>query len=151
MFCQNPLQYSSVGIQWDIGMRFWSQWRSHISRIWDLTPSSRMTTLTPTEVGSSQSLQNLGVERMEWPAVSPDLNPIEYLWDQLGRAVRVRVTNATMLADLRQILVEEWVAIPQQCVTRLETSMRKRCQAVVAAYGSSTHYWGPWQCKINKV
>ena len=72
---------------------------------------------------------------MEWPAVSPDLNPIEYLWDQLGCA---RVTNATMLADLRQILVAEWDAIPQQCVTRLVTSMRRRCQTVVAAYGSST-------------
>ena len=36
-------------------------------------------------------LQNLGVERMEWPASSPDLNPIEHLWDQLGRAVRARV------------------------------------------------------------
>ena len=88
----------------------------------------------------TEYLQNLGVERMEWPAVSPDLNPIEYLWDQLGRAVRARVTNATMLADLRQILVEEWDAIPQQCVTRLVTSMRRRCQAVVAAYGSSTRY-----------
>ena len=81
----------------------------------------------------TEYLQNLGVERMEWPAVSPDLNPIEYFWDQLGRAVRIRVTNATMLADLRQILVAEWDAIPQQCVTRLVTSMRRRCQAVVAA------------------
>ena len=88
----------------------------------------------------TEILQNLGVERMEWPAVSPDLNPIEYLWDQLGRTVCVRVTNATMLANLRQILVEEWDAIPQQCMTRLVTSMRTRCQAVVAAYGSSTRY-----------
>ena len=47
---------------------------------------------------------------MEWPASSPDLNPIENLWDQLGRA---RVTNTTTLADLRQMLVEEWDAIPQ--------------------------------------
>ncbi|XP_061085822.1 uncharacterized protein LOC133119303 [Conger conger] len=30
-----------------------------------------------------------------------------------------------MLADLRQILVEEWNAVPQQCVTRLLTSMRR--------------------------
>ena len=27
-------------------------------------------------------LQAHGVERMQWPAVSPDLNPIENLWDQ---------------------------------------------------------------------
>ena len=85
-------------------------------------------------------LQNVGVERMEWPTSSPDLNPIEHLWDQLGRAVRARVTNTTTLADLRQMLVEEWDAIPQQCVTRLVTSMRRRCQAVVAVYGSSTRY-----------
>ena len=53
----------------------------------------------------TEYLQNLGVERMEWPAKSPDLNPIEYLWDQLGRAVRARVTNTNTSADLRQILV----------------------------------------------
>ena len=65
---------------------------------------------------------------------------LSFKWDQLGHAVCARVTNANMLADLRQILVEEWDAIPQQCVTRLVTSMRRRCQAVVAAYGSSTRY-----------
>ena len=118
------------------GVRFSNQWQSHIATVWDRTLSSKM----PTIGVIRDYLQNVGVERMEWPASSPDLNPIEHLWDQLGRAVHARVTNTTTLADLRQILVEEWDAIPQQCVTRLVTSMRRRCQAVVAVYGSSTRY-----------
>ena len=60
-------------------------------------------------------LQNLGVERMEWPASSPDLNPIEDLSDQLWRAIRARATNTTTLADLQQMLVEEWDAEAPFC------------------------------------
>ena len=52
-------------------------------------------------------------ERFAWPACSPGLNPIGQLWDQLGRAVRTRVTIATM-QDIRQIVEDEWNAIPQQ-------------------------------------
>jgi len=89
-----------------------------------------MTTLTPTEPG-------LSTITLEWTAKSPDLNPIEHPIDQLGRAIRVRVTNTTTLAELKRLLVEEWNAIPQPRVTRLVTSMMRRCQAVVAAYGSS--------------
>uniref|UniRef100_A0A3P9BHC0 Tc1-like transposase DDE domain-containing protein n=1 Tax=Maylandia zebra TaxID=106582 RepID=A0A3P9BHC0_9CICH len=48
-----------------------------------------------------------------------DLNLIEQLWDQLRRAVHARLTNMTTLADLHQMLVEEWDAFPQQCVTKL--------------------------------
>ena len=58
-----------------------------------------------------------------------------------------------MLADLSQILIEEWDAIPQQNVARLVTSMRRRCQAVVAAYGSPTNATEvpDIDCKINEV
>uniref|UniRef100_A0A3Q0T115 Tc1-like transposase DDE domain-containing protein n=1 Tax=Amphilophus citrinellus TaxID=61819 RepID=A0A3Q0T115_AMPCI len=45
-------------------------------------------------------LHNLGVKRMERSAFSPDLNPTEHLWDQLGCAVCTTVTNTTTLADL---------------------------------------------------
>lgn len=65
--------------------------------------------------------------------------PTEPLRDQLGHAVRARVTNTTMMADMGQMLVEEWDATSQQYVTRPITRTRRKCQAVVAVHGSFTH------------
>lgn len=39
------------------------------------------------------------INKMEWHSSSPDLNPIEQLWDQFGRAVHVKATHTTTLAD----------------------------------------------------
>ncbi|GFX19300.1 transposable element Tcb2 transposase [Trichonephila clavipes] len=36
------------------------------------------------------SLFKEGIVRMEWPACSPDMNPIEHVWDALGRRVAGR-------------------------------------------------------------
>ena len=52
---------------------------------------------------------------IEWPALSPDLNPIENLWDQ--RSCRVEARNAVPQNDLRAVLLEEWDAMPQLTIT----------------------------------
>ena len=76
-----------------------------------------------------------GIQRMVWPANSPDLNPLEHLWDQLKRAVSARINANTNPTDLAQMLEEEWNAIPQQRATRLMDTMRRRCQGFIDKRG----------------
>ena len=65
-------------------------------------------------------------------STSPDLSPIEHLWDQLCRAVR---------GHLRQFLHEEWAMIPHQSITTLVGSTRKRLAECIASREGPTHYW----------
>ncbi|GFS66013.1 transposable element Tc3 transposase [Trichonephila clavipes] len=41
-------------------------------------------------VAAEQLLESEDIERMGWPARSPDLNPIEHVWDFLGRRLAAR-------------------------------------------------------------
>ena len=77
---------------------------------------------------------------MEWPARSPDLNPLEHAWDMLQTAVSSRPVQPASVQELRQALLEEWDQIPQYKIRRLISSMRRRCQAVIEAWGHHTRY-----------
>jgi transposase len=48
-----------------------------------------------------------------WPSKSPDLNPIEHLWDDLDRRLRSRQPAPQILQELQQALEQEWGRIPQ--------------------------------------
>ena len=75
---------------------------------------------------------------MQWPARSPNLTPIEHLWDHLGHQVRER-HHVNNVHDLECALQAEWVRIPLQVIRKLICSMRRHL-AVLAANGGHTRY-----------
>ncbi|GFY36777.1 transposable element Tcb2 transposase [Trichonephila clavipes] len=44
-------------------------------------------------------LESEDITRMDWPAYSPDLNPIEHAWDALGRRIAARLHHPTTQID----------------------------------------------------
>jgi transposase len=77
---------------------------------------------------------------LPWPALSPNMSPIEHLWDELGRRVRHRQNPPETLQELLDALVHEWNNIPHAFIQRLIGSIRRTCKTVVAARGGQTRY-----------
>ena len=70
-----------------------------------------------------QFLNRNNVNVLPWPAVSPDMNPIEHIRDYLDRKVRAR-GNVHNLRDLENALIQEWNNIPKVVIRRYVMSMR---------------------------
>ncbi|GFV79616.1 transposable element Tcb2 transposase [Trichonephila clavipes] len=83
-------------------------------------------------VAAEQLLESEDIERMDWPARSPDLNPIEHVWDFLGRRLAARTLPPVMIRELRLALQDEWAAMPQQLIDTLILSMGRRCETCLA-------------------
>ncbi|GFV91845.1 transposable element Tcb1 transposase [Trichonephila clavipes] len=87
-----------------------------------------------------ECLQSEDITRMDWPAYSPDLNPIEHVWDMLGRRIAARQPPPTCLPELWKALLDEWCNIPQDQIDNLILSMPRRCKACIASCGRHTPY-----------
>ncbi|KAJ8894119.1 hypothetical protein PR048_006729 [Dryococelus australis] len=66
---------------------------------------------------------------------SPNLSPIEHLWDELDRRVRARQERPKSIAQLMEWLQEKWRRIPVDVLQTLVESMPDMVAAVIAAKG----------------
>ncbi|GFS93093.1 transposable element Tcb1 transposase [Trichonephila clavipes] len=80
-----------------------------------------------------ECLQSEEMTRMDWQAYSPDLNPIEHVWDMLGQRIVARQPP-------RRALLDEWFNIPQDQIDNLILSLPMRCKACIASSGRHTPY-----------
>ncbi|XP_045458440.1 uncharacterized protein LOC123668791 [Melitaea cinxia] len=58
-------------------------------------------------------LNDMNITVMEWPARSPDMNPIEHVWDLLKKKVKSRIPAPANVGELRITVVEEWRRLSQ--------------------------------------
>ena len=81
-----------------------------------------------------------GIQVMEWPAQSPDLNPIEHLWFHLKKQLSDHKTPSSGILELWERVEKEWEEIkPEECQNLIE-SMPRRVEAVIRAKGGYTKY-----------
>lgn len=75
---------------------------------------------------------------IETPPQSPDLNPIENLWNELD--VRIRKHPISSKAQLKERLVIEWNNIQEETTANLVKSMPNRLKMVINQNGYPTKY-----------
>ncbi|GFV12812.1 transposable element Tcb1 transposase [Trichonephila clavipes] len=86
-------------------------------------------------VAAKQLLESEDIERMDWPARSPNINPIEHVWYFLGRRLAARTLPPVTIRELRLALQDEWAAMPQELIYTLILSMGRRCETCLAVRG----------------
>jgi len=75
---------------------------------------------------------------MKWPSNSPDLNPMENLWACLKK--KVEKEHPANLKQLEKNFIHEWVKLDKNWLNKFFTSMKFRCEAIIASNGDHINY-----------
>ncbi|UYV76992.1 Transposase [Cordylochernes scorpioides] len=86
---------------------------------------------------SQKALQD--VQMLPWPPYSPDLSPIEHVWDIIGRRLHA-LPQPRSEDELWQMVEREWRAIPQDAIRTLIDSLPRRVAACIAVRGGPSCY-----------
>lgn len=89
---------------------------------------------------TQRALSEANISVLPWPAMSPDLNPIEHLWDQLKRSLKENYSEVHSQQELINALKLCWEQIPQENITHLIESVPNRLRECVRNRGGPTRY-----------
>ena len=92
-----------------------------------------------------EALLEVGITPISWPPYSPDLNPIESLWNLLKNHIQlsspeINGVRQVRSATLKMLIEAAWDSIPSEELSSLLGSMHERCVAVIKANGGYTKY-----------
>jgi transposase len=86
-------------------------------------------------------LQQEDVQTIPWPVMLPDMNPIEHVWDFIGRKINQRNPKCQNIDELRTIILQEWQQFPQERLRHLVRSTTRRVTELHNKRGRYTRYW----------
>lgn len=89
----------------------------------------------------SELLNHLGIEILDWPAICPDLNPVEHCWAMLNKLVRNRLKRMKVKPKNKK----QYFRLIQKCFKKLDNqhvintfeSFRERCETVLRDEGNN--------------
>lgn len=85
-------------------------------------------------------LEMNGITTMDWPARSPDLNPIENLWGILARKVYANGKQFSSVEELKEAIRKSWNEIDPSELENLVNSMHDRMLEAYGNKGATIHY-----------
>ena len=90
---------------------------------------------------TKQWLRTREIEFLDWPSLSPDLNPIENLWADSSRTVYEGGSERfDSIGDLKNAITAAWNALQRDYLLKLTESMPARTFACIAERGYITRY-----------
>ncbi|UYV78217.1 ASNA1 [Cordylochernes scorpioides] len=96
---------------------------------------------------SQQALQD--VQMLPWPPYSPDLSPIEHVWDIIGRRLHA-LPQPRSEDELWQMVEREWRAIPQDAIRTLIESLPRRVAVCIDVRGIMTNGRTPLHVSLQR-
>jgi transposase len=73
------------------------------------------------------------IQLMKWPPQSPDLNPLELLWEECDREVKKR--KPSNLTELENVVREVWTTMPAEKINKLIGRLPALCKETLKVEG----------------
>ncbi|GFU01082.1 transposable element Tcb1 transposase [Trichonephila clavipes] len=83
-------------------------------------------------------LDSQQVQLLPWPAYSPDMSPIDHVWDIVGWRLARDLRPVASTDELWLSIQTIWNTVPQADIQNLFNSMPRRVAALIAARGGHT-------------
>lgn len=85
-------------------------------------------------------LNSNNIDVLDWPACSPDLNPIENIWGHLARAIYAENKQYESIAELKKAIKTAWNHLRLVTLKNHSNSMSNRLFQVIRRNGGSSDY-----------